>query len=84
LTASWCQEIRLVFDGNDGRLGWHQAHRRITTGDIDDCGEDGSGHEAMMLRQVSPKREHDFHFAGRYPSKRCAYRSINLRRSKLS
>ena len=74
LALSRRQEVRLVFDGENGRSGWHQRHRGITAGDVDHRGENAGSHEAMMLGQVIPEGQHDFHLAGRHPPKGSADR----------
>jgi len=67
LTASRRQEVRLVFDGQDRASGWHQSHRGVAASDVGDRGENGSGHEAMMLSKVASEGKHDLYFAGRHP-----------------
>ena len=43
LALSRRQEVRLVFDGENGRSGWHQRHRGVNAGDVDHRGENGGG-----------------------------------------
>ena len=58
-------EVDLVFDGENARAGWHEAHRRVAARCIGDGRHDRCGDVAVLLGEIVTNGHVDLHLTGR-------------------
>src|SRR5205823_4419653 len=71
LAPSGREKVYLVLDGQDRGAGWHQSHGRVAASYVDNRRDNGSGEEAVMLREILSKRQVDLNFKILSAVRRC-------------
>lgn len=76
------EQVHLVFGGQHGAVGGHEAHGGVSTRRVDDGGEEARRHEPVLLGQIVPGRELDVDLSGRDANELRADRSHERKPSK--